>query len=74
MSLDTTFFGVKKVVQVVQIGRRGVRDLDKIQKNSSFFWETLPKPSLLITVGDTRARSTRSTGLDDVVLPTMTRN
>ena len=36
MSLKLTFLALKKVAQVVQIGGRG-GNLDKIQKNSSFF-------------------------------------
>ena len=44
MSLKSTFLAFKKVVKVVQIGGRGGRgNLDKIQKNSYFFFV---KPSL----------------------------
>ena len=34
---------IREVVQVVQIGRGGEGNLDKIQKNSYFFRETFPK-------------------------------
>ena len=39
MSLKSTFFAFKKVVEVVQIGGEGGGDnLDKFQKNSTFFF------------------------------------
>ena len=41
--LDQRFWRSKKVVQVVQIGGMGGGgNLDKIQKNSTFFRETVP--------------------------------
>ena len=43
MSLKSTFLAFKKkVVQVVQMGGGG-GNLDKIQKNSTFFHENVPK-------------------------------
>ena len=40
----------KKVAQIVQIGgRRGEGNLDKIQKNSNFFRETVPYIKIPIT-------------------------
>ena len=45
MSLKSTFLAFKKVVQVVQIGGRGGGNLNKIQKNSYFFFV---KPSLIV--------------------------
>ena len=40
--LNQRFWRSIKVVQVVQIGGRGRGNLDKIQKNSYFFLETVP--------------------------------
>ena len=45
MPLKLSFLALKKVVQVVQIGKGGGGgggNLDKIQKNSSFSRETVP--------------------------------